>query len=428
MPPSNVFKRRAAYVKGNYPVNYFKQPNSDKPIEQIWEDIDAYSGEFFPDEPQYYDKIDLIIPLPPLKYNGVFTKGILLTQGAEHLLNLYPDLKKLFFVGAYTMWSSYSWCDKADLYFACYENKPREIYHKNKYQNKKDIIFIPLQDADYTNEYTMAPAFNVEREYDILSVATPYEVKNHIMIAQAVKEYEKKYGKKLKVKFVLGKKDIKKNNDGKIDLKSITDNPQRKIIEAVYDIMGDNIPEIEPYIPHNDLNRCYSSAKCLVLASLIEGKNRSINEALSCDTPVVVFKAHNQWARGEYPIFYGNSGELADEFTPDSLADAMHKIIKNSQNYEPRKNYLMYNGRKNFINTCAKYIPYYKENIPDLSDNNIANNLWVDLASQKLYQVSFLDFLYGKSPHICWVQGMKRIDFLIKYYYFMFGINQEENH
>ena len=36
--------------KGKYPVEYFLNPNINKPVEEIWADIDAYSGEFFEDE------------------------------------------------------------------------------------------------------------------------------------------------------------------------------------------------------------------------------------------------------------------------------------------------------------------------------------------------------------------------------------------
>lgn len=415
-------------MKGIYPVSYFRDPNVNKPIEEIWDDIDAYSGEFFEDEPENLPRIDLFIPLPPLKYKGKFTKGILLTQGCEYLLKMYPDIKKLFFVGAYTMWSSYSWCDKADLYFACYENKPREEYHKNKYQNKKDIIFIPLQDADFTNEYVMAPAYNTPKDVDILSVSTPFDVKNHTVIAKVIKAYEKMYGIRLKSRFIFGINDVKKYRDGEIDYSKLS--PKcNEILDEVNNILDGKMEQYVDFVPkvqHKSLNREYSRAKCLVLASLIEGKNRSINEAMSCDVPVVAFKQHNQWARGDYPIFFGNSGELAEEFTPESMAEAIHKILINPQNYEPRKNYLKYNGRKNFVNTCAKYIPYYKENVPDYDENLFWNNLWIDLACQTNYQISYLDFLYGKSNQLTWIQGINNIDFLIKYYYSMFGIKPQK--
>ncbi|UKI41558.1 MAG: hypothetical protein L6V95_00315 [Candidatus Melainabacteria bacterium] len=53
-------------MKGIYPNEYLKNPKINKPIKKIWDDIDAYTGEFFEDEPQYHWTIDFIIPIPPL--------------------------------------------------------------------------------------------------------------------------------------------------------------------------------------------------------------------------------------------------------------------------------------------------------------------------------------------------------------------------
>ncbi len=406
-------------MKGKYPRNYFLNPNMDKEksIEQIWDDIDAYSGEYFEDEVNLHEKIDFFVPLPPLKYKDKFTKGIVFSQGMEYLLKLYPRLKEMFFCGAYTMWSSYSWCDKADFYLACYENKKRETYYKNKYPNKKNITFIPLQDADFTNEYKLAPPEGNKKTIDIISVATPLEVKNLPIIAKALKIYTEKYKVVPKVTFILGSKLIEKDENGNMNYSKM--NPRhRGQMEQVDEILGDLKKHFEflPWVTYSDIPKYYSSAKCCVLASLIEGKNRAINEAMSCDTPVVVFKQHNQWARGDYPIFFGNSGELVPEFTPEALADTFYKVINNQNNYEPRKNYLKYNGRKNFIDKLVSYIPYYSENIPDYNAQDFHDNIWLDLACKDNNQISYCDFLYSKKPQIQHARGLKNIEQIINYY------------
>ena len=113
---------------------------------------------------------------------------------------------------------------------------------------------------------------------------------------------------------------------------------------------------------------------------------------------------------------------MAESFTPDSLADTIHKVITNPNKYEPRKNYLKYNGRKKFINTITDSIPYFRENIPDFEYGKIQENLWVDYACQKDYQLSYHDFLYGKNFAIEHVRGLKNIESLIKFYYSRFGI------
>ncbi len=410
-------------MKGKYPREYFKNPNINKSLEEIWDDIDAYSGEFFEDETDLHKKIDFIIPLPPLNYKNKITKGVVFSQGMEYLLKLYPRLQEIFFCGAYTMWSSYSWCDKADFYLTCYENKAREEYYKNKYPNKRNIIFVPLQDADFTNEYIMAPTFYEAKTIDVLTVSTPLEVKNLPILAQAIKIYEQKYNTTPKVTFILGSNLITKDSNGKLDYSNELERNKNQL-RQVEEILGDSINKIDfiPYANYYDLAKYYSSAKCCVLTSLIEGKNRSLNEAMSCNTPVVVFKQHNQWARGNHPIFFGNSGELVEEFTPEALADTLYKVINNYKNYDARKNYLLNNGRKNFINKLLSCIPYYKENIPDYKEGYIHENLWIDLACQENYQLGFYQFLYGKNSVIQHARGLERIDFLVKFFYSRFGI------
>lgn len=414
-------------MKGKYPVNYFKNPYMDKEksIEQIWDDIEAYSGEFFEDEPNYHAKIDFFVPLPPLCYKGKATKGIFFSQGTEYILKLYPQLQEIFFACAYTMWSSYSWCDKADCYLTCYENKPREAYYKRKYPNKKDIIFIPLQDADFCNEYYVAPTPNTPKTIDVLVVSTPIQVKNLPMIAEAIKLYEKKYNYRLKTTIALGTNGCEKREDGTLDYSSI-DKKRIEVLDEVNSILYGKMDEyinFEPYIKHNELSKYYTGAKCTVLASLIEGKNRGIFESISCDTPVVVFRDHNKWARGNYPIFWGNSGEYVPEFTAESLADTIHKVINNGYLYEPRKNHLMHSGRKNFIDICADYIPYYRDSIPGYEEGRFHENLWVDLACQRNYQLSYIDFLYGRNAGISHVRGLENIEKLVKFYYSRFNIN-----
>ena len=402
-------------MKGKYPTNYIQNPNINKPIQEIWDDIESYTGEFMEDETHLHEKIDLFIPIPPLNYENKITKGVFFSQGTEYLLKLFPKLKKIFFAGAYTMWSSYSWCDKADIYFACYENKERELYHKNKYQNKKNIIFVPLQDADYTNEYKMAPTFNTPKNIDVLCVSSPAKVKNMPIFAKALIEYEKKYKKTLNAVWIAGIR------TEKADFSDIRQDFQNEI-KKVKDILKDEkYITIIPYVEHNELAKYYTGAKCCVLNSLIEGKNRSINEAQSCNTPVVAFREYNQYSRGNYPIFFGNSGELAD-FSPQAMADAIHKVITNPNNYAPRKNYLTFNGRKNFVDKLVNYIPYYRENIPDFDKTKFHENLWVDLATQDNYQISYYDFLYDKNPAISHVRGIKNIKSLLEFFFARFNV------
>ena len=411
-------------MKGSkWPSEYFHNPLSNKPIEQIWDDIDAYTFESQFELEDRIEKIDFVIPFIPLNYQGKVIKGVFYSQAVDVIIEKFPRLKEIFFPIANSMFSSYPQSEYADVYFTCYKNEKRENYYKNKYPNKKDIVMLPLQDADFTNEYKMAPAFNIFKTFDIFCVSTAYPVKNIPMIAKAIKEYERKYGIILKVKYAIGSRDLIVNEDKTIDVSKLRDDAQKQLKE-VMQILGDYTKYIEffPFIDYKDLPKYYTGARCCVLASLLEGKNRFLSEAMACNTPVIVFQDFNKYSRGDYPIFFENSGEYAPYFTPESLADTIHKVINNSQNYEPRKNYLKYSGRKNFVNTIIDSIPYYRENLPNYEKGRIQDNIWVDLAMQYDYQLSTYDFIYGKNSAIQHVRGMKAIESLVKFFYSRFKI------
>ena len=244
------------------------------------------------------------------------------------------------------------------------------------------------------------------------------------IIAQAIKEYEKKYGTVLKVVYAIGSRLAKKLPDGTMDYSDIRYDAKAQL-DKVKEILGGDVKkyiDFYPYIEYKDLAKYYSSSKCCVLASLMEGKNRFLSESMSCNTPVIVFKDFNKYARGDYPVFFENSGEYVEEFSPEALADTIYKVITNQRKYEPRKNYLKYSGRKNFINTITDTIPYFRENIPDFEEHRIHDNVWVDLACQINYQLGYHDFLYGKNPAVSHVRGMDAISSLVKFYYSRFDI------
>ncbi len=406
-----------------WPTAHFDNPKSDKPIEEIWDEIDGYTFESVFEGDDKIEDFDFVIPLPPLKYRGKVLKGLFFSQAADRIVETFPKIKEIFFPIANSMFSSYPGSEHADLYFTCYKNEKREKHFKQKHPDKKNIIMLPLQDADFLNEYKMAPVFNTPKTVDVFCVSTVYPVKNVPMIARALKEYEKKYNKILKVQYAIGNRDLIVHEDKSIDYSKLRFDAQEQL-KKVEEILGDVRKYIEffPFIDYKDLPKYYTQARCCVLASLLEGKNRFISEARSCNTPVIVFSDFNKYSRGDYPIFFKNSGEYCPKYDPIYLADTIHKVITNPNDYEPRKNYLMYNGRKNFVNTIVDSIPYYIHNIPNYKPNSIQENLWVDLAMQDNYQLSTYDFIYGRNVAIQHVRGMKNVSSLVDFFFKRFGI------
>ena len=174
--------------------------------------------------------------------------------------------------------------------------------------------------------------------------------------------------------------------------------------------------DIVPKAGQYELCEYYNKSKCLVLASLIEGKNRAYHEAMACNTPAILFKDHNKWARGEHPLFYGNSGEIVELFNPESLADKIHEVINNPQNYSPRENFLKHHGRKTALNTFSNYLPYFKENIPNYQEN-IYENKWINEAIEENYGFSFEDILYENKTQIGHTRSLEKIKKTLDFYF-----------
>ena len=408
-----------------WPEEYLNNPNIEKPIEQIWVDIDNFSFEdMYEGTENLQAKLRLLVPFPPLNYKGKFIKGFFYSNGSRTIMQKYPEINKLFFVIAESMFASYPKNHKADYFFTLYKNEARERYYKNKYPETKNIICLPLQNADFKNEYDMGPTPNTSKTIDVFCVSTPFPVKNLPIIAKALKEYERKYAKRLKVVYAIGTKTAKKCEDGSLDYSEVIDygKTQLQLVDEIFNGRTKDYIDFYPWIDYKDLPKYYSASKCFVLGSLIEGKNRAIVEAQCCDTPIIVFKQFNQYVRGDFPIFFGNAGEYVPEFTPESLADTIHKVITHPENYEPRKSYLEHYGRKNFVNTIIDANSYYAENIPNYEKGRIQDNLWVDLACYDNYQVCYHDFLYGKKINFSHVVGIQNIDAMAKRYYEKFGL------
>lgn len=383
--------------KGWCPEYFYYNPNleQEKSIEEIYKEIQYYSGEFFKDDDiKYRLQTDFMVPLPPLLYEGKYIKGMFLSEGVDYIHSMFPRINELFFSMAYTMWSSIPYSDKAEVYLTCYDNPKREAWFKKEYPHKKDKIFIPLQDADFTNEYQICPVFGVEKDIDILCVSRVSNVKNLPMLLRALKRYHEKYKKRLKATLITGVRDKKFNESEKEILKALElEFGGKRELNKYIKIIG--------RVPHGyELNTYYTRSRFVVLTSIYEGKNRTINEANLCNTPVIVFKDLSKYTRGDDRAFAPNAGLYVPEFTPESLCDTIREGMLNQDKFTPRRSYLEVNGRLNFLNKCIDSIPYYRENLPEYVPGRIQDNLWLDLAMQANYQLSFNQFLYGANTAI----------------------------
>jgi len=390
---------------GNYQrqSQYFNNPQIDKPLEEIYSDLDSWTNEFFEQEADRFENVNFSVVLPPLFYEGKFIKGFYFSESVDLLNKLLPQLSDFFFSMANSQWCSYPWSNTADAYACLYHNPSRADWFRKTYPQRANKILIPVSDSDFIHEYLIAPQPINIKDIDVLCVARLSAVNNLPVIAKALKIYRKKYNKLLKMTLIL---------EHYFDLNSIhllsgEAQLEWQKIKTILVNPLDYIQVVSQVDYYQEMPLYYSRSKVCLLGSLLEGKNRSISEAMSCNIPVICFQELNQYARGKDKIFPPESG-LLSAFDPESLADTLHTVLENSTAFQPRLNYLKYRGRKHFFNTCLDSFSYYVNIIPDYIQGQAYNNFWLDLAVQHNYQISLHDFLYGRSPR-SHLQGLTNI-------------------
>jgi glycosyltransferase involved in cell wall biosynthesis len=395
---------------GEFPQEYITNPNIDKPIGEIYRDINGFTWELFKGEERTPKEVDFTVVLPPIWYRGRFLKGLFFSRGVDYLIEAFPGLQSMFTSMAYSMFCAYPWAEHADAYLACYRNPAREQWYRDTYPRRAQTHFIPLADTDYLDEYRFGPVPHVARDIDVLCVSRLQNVKNVQVIAQALKVYGAKYGRPIRMTLITGHR----RGVSPGDLPPYA----RDQLAALNRILGrfEDYIDLYGYVDHwEDLPRFYSRAGMYVLGSLIEGKNRGINEALSCDVPVLHFREFNQFARQGDSVLPENAGQSA-AFDPESMADAMHLIRENAGAFSPRLAYLSRYGRRNFLNRCLDSIPYYRGALPGFIPGQHAQNPWIDAGLFDNYGKSLDSFLYRPGPGLARGWGLESISQMLSFF------------
>jgi len=370
--------------------HFFKNTNINKPLEDIWSEIDQYTDEVYVDSTieikQKLSTADIL--LPPLRDGDKIIKGLIGSRAVDYLYSFFPNLGNYFFTIANSMCEAFPKSEKADAYFMLYDYPKRAEWFRKTYPNRADKILIPYQDADYTNEYTMLP-IDLERDIDVFMTARMKKVKNLDIFLKALMYVEEKYGKKLNA--VLLSADAGKvtlDNEVYAELVEITGSEER-LKEFI---------KIEPNTDYSSLLLYYSRAKLTALTSLFEGKNRSIQESVLCNTPVICFSALNQYIKGENSLLPNGCAYYVDQFTPEAFGKKLYELIsQNKINYNTRDLALKHFGRKLIIDKIIKIFPYYREQIPNLMETNICDNDYINELMSKQFGLTYEDWLYKNS-------------------------------
>jgi glycosyltransferase involved in cell wall biosynthesis len=401
-------------MHGCLPPEYLRYPQIDKPIAEIYDDLNSETQEHvlpLDDTPEQNAKIDMFMLLPPVRHQGHYIKGLFFSQGVDIIYKHLPEALAHFHAIGRSMRASYSWSDFAHGTEALYDNPSRVQDYLEKHPEKKDWIFIPgACGSDFINERVIKPQPVAEQDIDVLVVSRVDPVKNLAMLAGALKIYRHKYQHPLRVTLVTGH--------------SMAPNTwsdfSRLEWQQVNKILSGNIDDYFQIIEHaqyqNELPSLYSRAKCVVLTSLTEGKNRSIHEAMACDTPVICFAQHNQYQRGQSEAFPKGAGEYVEHYHPEALAETIHNVIQNSSQYTPRASYLKDHGRLRFLNRCIDAIPYYHKAIPNYQPGRLHENAWLQDALSTHYGETLESFLYRSQNPDTYQCGLDAIqDTLLKF-------------
>lgn len=376
--------------RGTPNAEYFHSTLVNKPLDQVFADIDSWTYEVFEGEVDSYWKIDLVVVLPPLHLNGTFVKGMCFTHGADLLLNRYPAMKERFVTVASSMCSSFPWADQPDALFATYQNEVRNNWFRTNYLDRANKTLVPLADADFVHEHLFAPRPVRKKCVDVLAVSRLEFCKNLPLLCESILIHCKKY-KPIRMTIVAGRRSG--------DWKDLT--PEEQIIYgSIEKVLGDKMEacvELVPHVVQALLPHYYSNARVSVLGSLIEGANRSLKESLSCNTPVVCFTNLNVYTRGNDTIFGPEAG-LQSDFDAEALADTIHEVLENPDYFQPRSWYLQNQGRQRMFNKLLDSIPYYRQNLPGYEQWLHHQNKWLNEAMQAQYQMTPLDWVYAKSP------------------------------
>jgi glycosyltransferase involved in cell wall biosynthesis len=399
-----------------YPDAYLTNPSVDRSLEAIYQDLDQFTYEVLSGETHNYPHVECFVALPPLAFDGRFIKGIYFSHGVDAIQDAYPLSRHVFFSVADSLWCNYPWSELADGYFTQYANPAREAWFRQTYPQRSAKALLPLQQADFTNEYIFRPQPGVTRDIDVFCISSYGDHSNLCLIVEALKCYREKYpDQPIKLYLTTGHEydlNFKALNEWEMTylrkIQEILIHPT----EYIHFISG--TPSYE-----NELPRYLSRAKVFLTGQLIGEKSYRMHEAMCCNTPVVCFQQFNQYARGDAPAIPEGAG-LVSDYRPEALADTLYSVLSNPLAFTPRKSYLKSSGRARFLNTCMDaFSSYYAQRIPDYEPGQLHENYWLDMAMRDNYQLSLHEF--STQPDL-WrfpfrAQGIDNIGKLLQHHY-----------
>jgi glycosyltransferase involved in cell wall biosynthesis len=244
---------------------------------------------------------------------------------------------------------NYPWSRRADALCSIYANPVRDDWFRRNYSARARQQLIPIQEADWCNErvFTAGPK---NRGRELLCVSRQAPVKNLDLLARALRVYARKY-RPIRMSLVGGFNTSWKALEGE----------PRYVMSQVENELGrcEDYLDLVDFMHPLELSAYYRDHKLLVFASLIEGKNRALHEAMASDTPIVLCEAFNHMTRGTCPAVPEGAGLLAP-FDAEGFADCMHHALDNWADFRARDAYLAgFSGRTHTFDRCLRSLNEY---------------------------------------------------------------------
>lgn len=153
------------------------------------------------------------------------------------------------------------------------------------------------------------------RDIDIIMVAAWAKFKRHDVFFKAIKKLRDE------------------GHNYKITLVGYPNDLERKDIIKLAEKIGINDQiTIYEWISSTEVSELLGRAKVNIIWSRFEGLNRAIIEGMFCNTPCIIRDGFNFGMK--YPYINRETGEYSSE---SGLSDKIREVIKNFDNYSPRK-------------------------------------------------------------------------------------------
>ncbi len=388
---------------GIYPKEYELNAKIEKPIDDIYRDLDAFTWERLVNEGP--DEVLSLVVQPPLKWDGRLVKGILFTYGADYLIDRFPQIQELFRLVVTSRWCSLPWSKHADGIFGLYDNPRRFEWFRSQYPQRNSQVILPFQEADWTNEALIRPIADCEKDVDLICMSRLTSFKNLPFLSSAAAVYKRKYGP-LRVLLL---------NGYRTPFAELAHSEQQ-ILKSMRQANPwfDETFELHEFVEWGQLSKVFSRAKASVMTSLIEGKNRAIHEAMCADLPLLCLADFNRYARGDAALFPEKAGVLAP-FDQEQFADAAYHLLNHLPEFKARESYLDgFSGLKHvYRETLASFSglePIYREYIQ--SPDELNHHMF------KTYGQKLENYLYGRDPQL-WnrVSGDRQHKLMLEYHF-----------